>query len=54
MIAALRRAGFDVIRIRGSHHFLHQEDGCRTVGCRFTLVKQSGLGCCTKFFVTVN
>lgn len=31
LIAALRRAGFQVIRIRGSHHFLQHTDGRRTV-----------------------
>ncbi len=31
VIAALRRAGFQVIRVRGSHHFLRHPDGRRTV-----------------------
>jgi predicted RNA binding protein YcfA (HicA-like mRNA interferase family) len=31
VIAALRRAGFDVVRIKGSHHFLMHPDGRRTV-----------------------
>lgn len=31
LIAALRRAGFEVIRIKGSHHFLHHPDGRCTV-----------------------
>ena len=31
IIAALRRSGFDVIRIRGSHHFLRHPDGRSTV-----------------------
>ena len=31
VIAALRRAGFEVLRIRGSHHFLQHPDGRRTV-----------------------
>ena len=31
VIGALRRAGFSVLRIRGSHHFLHHPDGRRTV-----------------------
>ena len=30
-IAALRRVGFGVLRIRGSHHFLQHPDGRRTV-----------------------
>jgi predicted RNA binding protein YcfA (HicA-like mRNA interferase family) len=30
-IAALRRAGFVVVRIRGSHHFLRHPDGRATV-----------------------
>jgi predicted RNA binding protein YcfA (HicA-like mRNA interferase family) len=31
LIAALRRAGFVVLRIKGSHHFLQHPDGRRTV-----------------------
>jgi predicted RNA binding protein YcfA (HicA-like mRNA interferase family) len=31
VIASLRRAGFTVARIRGSHHFMQHTDGRRTV-----------------------
>ena len=31
VIAALRRAGFTVVRIKGSHHFLKHSDGRCTV-----------------------
>jgi predicted RNA binding protein YcfA (HicA-like mRNA interferase family) len=31
LIAALSKAGFQVIRIKGSHHFLSHEDGRTTV-----------------------
>ena len=31
VIAALRRAGFTVLRVRGSHYFLQHPDGRRTV-----------------------
>ena len=31
VIAALRRAGFEVVRTRGSHHFLRHADGRSTV-----------------------
>ena len=31
VIAALRRAGFEVLRIKGSHHFMRHPDGRRTV-----------------------
>ena len=31
LIHALGRAGFVIVRIRGSHHFLRHEDGRRTV-----------------------
>ena len=31
LIEALRRGGFSVARVRGSHHFLRHEDGRRTV-----------------------
>jgi predicted RNA binding protein YcfA (HicA-like mRNA interferase family) len=30
-IAALRKVGFEVVRIKGSHHFLRHADGRRTV-----------------------
>jgi predicted RNA binding protein YcfA (HicA-like mRNA interferase family) len=31
VIAALRKAGFEVLRIKGSHHFVSHPDGRRTV-----------------------
>jgi predicted RNA binding protein YcfA (HicA-like mRNA interferase family) len=31
LIAALRRIGFDVARVKGSHHFLRHADGRVTV-----------------------
>jgi predicted RNA binding protein YcfA (HicA-like mRNA interferase family) len=31
VVAALRRAGFVVLRVRGSHHFMQHPDGRRTV-----------------------
>jgi predicted RNA binding protein YcfA (HicA-like mRNA interferase family) len=31
VISALKKAGFEVIRIKGSHHFLHNPDGRSTV-----------------------
>ena len=31
LVAALGRAGFQIARIRGSHHFLKHEDGRSTV-----------------------
>ena len=31
VLAALRQAGFGVVRIRGSHHFLRHPDGRATV-----------------------
>ena len=31
VIAALKKAGFEVARIRGSHHFLIHSDGRRTL-----------------------
>jgi predicted RNA binding protein YcfA (HicA-like mRNA interferase family) len=31
VIAALKRAGFGVLRVKGSHHFLQHPDGRRTV-----------------------
>jgi predicted RNA binding protein YcfA (HicA-like mRNA interferase family) len=31
VIAALRRAGFQILRVKGSHHFMQHLDGRRTV-----------------------
>jgi predicted RNA binding protein YcfA (HicA-like mRNA interferase family) len=31
LLAALRRAGFDVVRTKGSHHFVRHADGRATV-----------------------
>lgn len=31
VIAALRQAGFEVVRVKGSHHFLKRPDGRCTV-----------------------
>ena len=31
LIAALRKAGFDVLRVKGSHHFRAHREGRRTV-----------------------
>lgn len=31
VVAALRRAGFAVLRVKGSHHFMQHVDGRRTV-----------------------
>ena len=31
VVRALRKAGFDVIRVKGSHHFLRHADGRTTV-----------------------
>ena len=31
VLAAMSKAGFEVLRIRGSHHFLQHPDGRRTV-----------------------
>ncbi|MEI7733332.1 MAG: type II toxin-antitoxin system HicA family toxin [Verrucomicrobiota bacterium] len=31
LVAALRRAGFNVLRTKGSHHFMQHPDGRRTV-----------------------
>ena len=31
LLAALKKAGFDVVRIQGSHHFLRHMDGWVTV-----------------------
>jgi predicted RNA binding protein YcfA (HicA-like mRNA interferase family) len=31
LVAALGKMGFSVLRVKGSHHFLHHEDGRNTV-----------------------
>ncbi len=31
LVAALKKAGFEVVRVKGSHHFLRHQDGRTTV-----------------------
>jgi predicted RNA binding protein YcfA (HicA-like mRNA interferase family) len=31
LLAILKKAGFEVLRVKGSHHFLHHPDGRSTV-----------------------
>lgn len=31
LLSALKKAGFEILRIKGSHHFLHHPDGRSTV-----------------------
>lgn len=31
LLPALKKAGFEVLRVRGSHHFIHHADGRSTV-----------------------
>ena len=31
ILSALKKAGFEILRIKGSHHFLHHPDGRSTV-----------------------
>lgn len=31
LVAVLQQLGFEVLRIKGSHHFMHHPDGRRTV-----------------------
>ena len=31
LVAALKKAGFEVLRVKGSHHFLRRADGRATV-----------------------
>jgi predicted RNA binding protein YcfA (HicA-like mRNA interferase family) len=47
-IKALRKAGFEIIRVKGSHHFLRHSDGRATV-VPFTEKKASESVCFIKF-----
>lgn len=31
VLTALQQAGFDIVRVRGSHHFLRHPDGCAAI-----------------------
>jgi predicted RNA binding protein YcfA (HicA-like mRNA interferase family) len=31
LVAAMKKAGFEVVRVKGSHHFLRHQDGRTTV-----------------------
>jgi len=44
VIAALKRAGFEVLRIKGSHHFLSHKDGRHTALSLFIAVKSLDRG----------
>jgi len=45
LIAALAKVGFDVIRVRGSHHFVKHPDGLGLPWFPFIAVKRSDLVC---------
>jgi predicted RNA binding protein YcfA (HicA-like mRNA interferase family) len=47
VVAALRRAGFEVVRVKGSHHFLRHPDGRATV-VPVHAGETIGPGLCTK------
>jgi len=48
LITALRKAGFEVIRVKGSHHLLRHSDGRCTVISRCTGVRPSGPASCPR------
>lgn len=53
VIAALKKVGFSVVRIRGSHHFLiHDEGGAQLF--QSIQVKKLVQVCYYKFYTTVN
>ena len=47
LIAALGKAGFSILRVKGSHHFLRHEDGRSTVVPAHS-GETIGQGCFTK------
>lgn len=47
LISALRKAGFEVICVKDSHHFIRRPDGRCTV-VRRTVVKPSAPGFCPR------
>ncbi len=53
LIKALRKLGFEVIRTRGSHHFLRHPDG-RTRLYPYTKVRRSGVDSLLKSSETVS
>ena len=53
VIAALKKAGFEVLRVKGSHHFLGHTDGRRTV-VPVHRVEIIGPGLMLKFYATVR
>ena len=48
LLSVLKKAGFELIRIKGSHHFLRHSDG------QFTLARILVQDYWPKFFVTVT
>jgi predicted RNA binding protein YcfA (HicA-like mRNA interferase family) len=53
LIGALKRLGFAIIRVKGSHHYLRHPDG-RPPWFRFMPVRPSGAVCSRKFSGTQN
>lgn len=52
VIAALRKAGFEVVRLKESHHVLSHADAARS--SRSMPAKPLAQACCRRFFVIVN
>lgn len=53
LLSALKKAGFELLRIKGSHHFLRHSDGRSTV-VPVHSGEDIGPGLLAKFFVTVT
>jgi predicted RNA binding protein YcfA (HicA-like mRNA interferase family) len=41
LLSVLKKAGFELLPIKGSHHFLHHPDGCSTVVPSVTIHSKS-------------
>ncbi len=53
LLAVLRKAGFELLRVKGSHHFIRHADGRSTV-VPVHSGKQSGQACSLRFFAIVS
>ena len=53
LLSVLKKAGFELPRVKGSHHFLRHHDGRSTV-VPVHSGETIGPGCSPRFFVTVT
>lgn len=55
VVRALKKAGFDVVRIKGSHHIMeHSDDPARPRSFRSMPARTSCVACCARSSTTLD